>query len=856
MKKILSVALALLCIFSSSAFAKDYPIPHDVRKVPNSVYFTPYKESVFATRYSLWMRNFHFIKQSEIDRGETGGEGCQYIKVIAISPVDPNVMFMGSDCAALYKTENGGDYWFNTNNNNAGHDCWGILCDKFDVNIVYACMRKSGIQRSRDGGRTWEVLVEDPDPQSGRRDMNRFSQDDAGNTYFATPTGIYRLDRETDELTNLYPAWENIVASAKEGARVRDVDVSGDGQDIYVCVTSRGSVAGGMYTSHDGGKTWTIKGPTETRTTEFITTEIDPRDDNTIYSAFSYKELETGESLTYCMYVSHDKGNTYELLHKHYKNDEVNGTYNIRFGPLNKDGVYPMYFRAAQSINPLQVSYDYGQTWTPIFTGDDGINADTARNPHPTGSQGWTYAGYDVCPQTGKVVFWMTAPWEWKEGKFRRINGGYSGVSVMDIAFDSKGKMLFATTDSGSFKTEAGYYSENSYPTTIHSIDDHFTHVTFDPNDDNHIIYYTGSANGESSHYGVRQSYDGAMSVDPWNEDGSLPKAEAIYGNTKMLLYDMYDQNIIYSTYFNSYDNGKTWVKNDPALLAVSEQDTHKQVGIKGKGANIELYYTNDGGKTWEFLLKPGKITINDTTFDSADNNFMWYAGEYTLGCLDIKRKKVESHTGKLAYGSLRMIKSNPRVPGHILVSTTGGSAAYGMENDPKVYETRDSGKTWHPVPGLWGSANNSITFSPITDEAFIGTMGGLQIYEYKKYWEFLDSKISVKVNDAVIDPYTMPVSQDGVMMVPLRELCEKLGGNVSYNAQSGEITASLRASFAKFTPGNTKCIINEEEYTMQKAPYINEKGVTMVPLSFLGKALDVNVGESTDSKAIYIFAS
>ena len=66
--------------------------------------------------------------------------------------------------------------------------------------------------------------------------------------------------------------------------------------------------------------------------------------------------------------------------------------------------------------------------------------------------------------------------------------------------------------------------------------------------------------------------------------------------------YDELNRNTIFSSEHTSYDNGKTWQKNEYFLLAVSKKNPLKMLGRKAVGEAYELWYTEDGGKNWRYL--------------------------------------------------------------------------------------------------------------------------------------------------------------------------------------------------------------------------------------------------------------
>ena len=154
MKRVLILLLTVLLLVGAiNVSASDFYTYQNLREVPASVYAEPYMESPFATVYAPWLKNLHIINNAQLARGEYGGEACQQIRAFAISPINPDIMYFGTDTSGVFKTTNGGKSWYNTNNGYPGFYSQGLLCDNIDENTVYYVAKKAGIGRSRDGGR-------------------------------------------------------------------------------------------------------------------------------------------------------------------------------------------------------------------------------------------------------------------------------------------------------------------------------------------------------------------------------------------------------------------------------------------------------------------------------------------------------------------------------------------------------------------------------------------------------------------------------------------------------------------------------------------------------------------------------
>jgi len=82
---------------------------------------------------------------------------------------------------------------------------------------------------------------------------------------------------------------------------------------------------------------------------------------------------------------------------------------------------------------------------------------------------------------------------------------------------------------------------------------------------------------------------------------------------------------------------------------------------------------------------------------------------------------------------------------------------------------------------------------------------------------------------------------REGVMFSPLRQIFEFQGGSLTWQRKSGEVHAQNDTKNIFLHIGEKSALINNASTVLEMAPYLDE-GRTMVPLSFLPMALDVNV--------------
>lgn len=874
MKKIISILLPVMLMVSFCAAAQEFRVYENPREIPASVYTDPYQPDQFTCVYAPWLRNFHIMNENEYSQGIMGGEACQQIRDVAISQNDSNLMYFITDTSGVYKTTTGGNLWFNTNFNCPGHDGQGIMIDKFDDNIVWVSFRTTGVYRSLDGGRVWEHVIVNRDTSKEYR-SSMFAQDDEGNTYIAAGSGVYKLYRKTDEIINLTPQFKDLTST--KSMRFKELKVTGDGKNIYAVAAniSNKELSNGIYVSHDGGASWEIKGTTDKVMFNCQTLAFHPEDENTIYFGASITDRETGKAIErYSLFVTKDDFATYEKLYAFIYEDPEEGVlpstktfYKMKFGPKNKDGIYPLYIDGAATTFPLRISYDYGKTFPGrVFDKKDKLKYDTARYPaegYPGGYTGWMCQGYDLdMNRPGRVLFGGHGMWEKDEnGKITRLGAGFSGAAVVDIAFDSQKRMFMSTMDVGAYITQSGAYTGEDYP-RIEAIagkyKKHYALAVYDPKDDNHVVSFVGSANGNEKVFGIHNSYDGGKSFSEVCPDTAMPYGATdgtgpTYVNATVLQYSKTDPNTIYSSYHNSYDNGKTWVKNEYNILDISPINEKRMLGRKGVDADTELYVTEDGGKTWNYLLKTNFKDLRGICFDNSDDNFVWFSRKLDMGRVNIENKLIEDYTSKFPYPAFNKVVQNPENPGHIMVTTSPGTKAGIMHLDAKVYESRDGGESWHSVPGFFGSQLHNIIFLEGTDEAFVCTMGGIFIYNYKEYWEFMDSKIAIEIDGKEKSFEEQPVIVNGRVMVPMRGLFETLGATVTYDNNTRSIKAVKEGKYIILTIGSNKATINGKEITLDAAPYITAKSRTMVPIRFASEALDLAVGWSQAQQKVII---
>jgi hypothetical protein len=107
--------------------------------------------------------------------------------------------------------------------------------------------------------------------------------------------------------------------------------------------------------------------------------------------------------------------------------------------------------------------------------------------------------------------------------------------------------------------------------------------------------------------------------------------------------------------------------------------------------------------------------------------------------------------------------------------------------------------------------------------------------------WLRAKGQMKVMFNHASLQLDRPLTPRAGVMFSPLRQIFEFQGGTLTWQHATGRVRATSNTRDITLTIGETQATVNKAQVRMQLAPYLDE-GRTMVPLSFLPMALDVNV--------------
>lgn len=834
MKKFISL-ITLIAILSTCAFAAPvkYPDPAMLDKDDPASY-EPYPIALNATSYTPWFTMQHMETADHYARGIRGGEGGQMVMSLAISPVNPNLMLMGSDMAGIWRSVDGGDNWYAVTDNSNFRSVNDIVFHPTKENVAFSVQgtkgvdssslnklnntKMDGLYRTTDGGHSWEHVLH-ATMLTNATTHNVIAFDDAENVYVLTSEGVYK---SADTGAN----WEHMgVIDAEGKGGVYSLWVSGDGKTL-VAATGKS----GISISTSGGIFWKqANGSLKAQASSFT---VDPQDENHWYAIFS------GEAER--LFHSYNRGETWEPI-GYYSYADKNKPLVVRALYIPEKGITRLILLYTAMSRPIRYSDDGGKTW---------IEPKSPYKDTFTKSTGYYVEGIGICPTNHNLVIFSYGDNIYKStdggATFTYSNGGYSCNYARDFDIDQKGNMWIAFTDRGVAVSNAPY-KKGTYPTfTRLDVDGTIGQVEVDPNNPEHVFITKGGWSDQT----LMESYDYGKT---WKTFSDLPQV-----NYTVFEYHKNNPNMIYTNQYTSLDNGRTWQKNAKSISSVSPVDSNVLYGLTG---NV-IRKSTDCGSTWTDIADI-KSQPKVVRADVADKDSVWvgcYNGDVVKVTGDTQRV-FNKNNGIVKFGdavnSVCEIGQNPKNPNHLLMGMTSSD---GATKTCGLYETYDGGQNWHVVKGMWSARIvNTIEFSPYGDEVFLGTCSnGNILYDFNVYKQYLDGTLKVDKSNEVLLPGDankirvmkdgltlsfdqMPFIENGRTMVPFRKIFEEMGASVEWIAETRSVKATRGDTVIELQIGSTVAKVNGSSVTLDVAPNIYNSR-TMVPLRFISENLDARV--------------
>lgn len=116
----------------------------------------------------------------------------------------------------------------------------------------------------------------------------------------------------------------------------------------------------------------------------------------------------------------------------------------------------------------------------------------------------------------------------------------------------------------------------------------------------------------------------------------------------------------------------------------------------------------------------------------------------------------------------------------------------------------------------------------------------------------YADDGIKVLVDGSYLQFDSQPIIENGTTLVPLRQIFEAIGADVSWDKSTQTVTATRDNEIVKLTVGDTTAYKNGESINISIAPkIINNR--TYVPLRFVAESFGANVDWDKYTKVVTI---
>ena len=328
---------------------------------------------------------------------------------IAVDQNDPSTWYTAVGSGGIWKTTNAGTTWSPIFDSQAVYSTGDVTIDPSNSNIIWVGTGENnggrhisfgdGVYKSLDGGKTWKNM--------GLKKSERISDiivhptnSDIVWVSAQGPLWSSGGERGLYKTTDGGKSWKQVLKPEDEWTGVTSLLIDPRNPDrLYAATWSRqrtvasyvGTGPGaGIYTSEDGGETWTeLKTGLPSGNMGKIGMAISPQNPDVLYATIEIDNRKGG------FYRSEDRGASWTKM-----SDEVGGG----TGPHYYQEIFAdqhQFDRVYIASNYSKVSDDGGKTWTPINTKRKHVD-DHAMAFHPTdpdfvliGSDGGIYMSHD-----------------------------------------------------------------------------------------------------------------------------------------------------------------------------------------------------------------------------------------------------------------------------------------------------------------------------------------------------------------------------------------------------------------------------------------------------------------------------
>lgn len=338
-----------------------------------------YNKNLLKTLYPAWI-NIGPAPAATMSYSPLWGNISGRMRSVVVHPVNPDIIYIGAANGGVWKTTDGGNFWFPLTENEASLAMGAIAIDPNDPEIIYAGTGEAiagtnrttyfgaGLLKSTNGGANWQRIT------NGFGSNTHFSKiairpSNSNYIYASLATGLWYSSTPTNQgiwrSTNAGLNWTRTL----NVTRAFDILIHPTGHDTVYAAVGNSSSTSGFYKSTDAGLTWT-------------------QQNSGLISASSIRRMQIAQSqsnpsILFTVTYSSDSTRVFKSTNGGNSWFRIGGTYwfgGIWGSTYYDQGWYDLYI----TVNPqnpnvvyvgnvdLMKSTDGGITWTRLVSSWDG----------------------------------------------------------------------------------------------------------------------------------------------------------------------------------------------------------------------------------------------------------------------------------------------------------------------------------------------------------------------------------------------------------------------------------------------------------------------------------------------------
>jgi hypothetical protein len=606
----------------------------------------------------------------------SNSDGLGRINCIAFHPTDANIMLAGSPQGGIWKTTNGGNYWYNINDDLANMGIGGLSFDRTNPNIIIALtgdgdgsygiggqwlQNSTGIIKSYDGGVTWQTVLPFGSGSTPSGIVGfKLMQHPYNSSIFlaATSQGIFRS-------TNGGNTWVN-----EQFGIFTDIEVKPDGTGAVMYAVRFSNGGNYFFKSTNSGDTWAGSAINNIAGNTRCAISVTNANSNTVYLlAGSDRNIVATNRMYQGVFKSTDEGNSFTRVctTPNILNIDVNGAGNgdqsnydlaIAVNPANEQEVISggiLIWRSTNgNSNPMTFSR---ASWWEHNNSNNNVNyvhADVHElSYNPLNNR--LYACHDggVSVSTNNGVNWITISnsmhttasvyGDWLESNpavlcvgtqdngtmhrhtasdnYRNIGGGDGGGVLIN---QTNGNDIVYAATGGVFRTTSPGVNQTYISPVVDSILNNFYPILARSYNDDNVIYLGGA----------RKLYRSSNRGSSWDSSAAIINCTNILTTCRSSTNRIYTGNTGALYRSNDFGATLTLISNNPGFnpngMPIADVEaTHAVSGtiyacVGGYTPGQKVFFSNDAGANWSNVSGSlPNLACHSIVLDGANNVYV-----------------------------------------------------------------------------------------------------------------------------------------------------------------------------------------------------------------------------------------